>query len=188
MSEHVEDDDSSSGCDSPGSLVEFVVGDDEEEEEEEVGEDGGDDDEAVPEFPYEQEILAQHMQERSGPRRSLRSRKAPERYIDTIQDRIASLYLDDVPEAERDVALHQAVEEGEQSDNDSEYSAGADDADDDDDDDDDDDEEPTTDPPAADQPAEPAEPSGARGASPRKSGGITKKKPDGQQRADQPVL
>ena len=185
MSEHVEDDDSSSVCDSPGSLVEFVVGDDEEEEEEEVGEDGGDDDEAVPEFPYEQEILAQHMQERSGPRRSLRSRKAPERYIDTIQDRIASLYLEDVPEAERDVALHQAVEEGEQSDNDSEYSAGADDAD---DDDDDDDEEPTTDPPAADQPAEPAEPSEPAEPVPENREGSQKKKPDGQQRADQLVL
>ena len=118
----------SGSCDSPGSLVEFVVGDEEEEEVEAQDEE---DDEAVPEFPYEQDVLAEHTWERSGPRRSLRSRKAPERYIDTIQDSIARLYLDDVPESERDVALHHAVEGGEEDGGeDSEYAEGEEDDDD----------------------------------------------------------
>lgn len=166
MSDYEDNDDDTLSCDSPGSLVEFVVNDEEEEpaaEEEDEGED------APLEFPYEQSVLAEHMRERPGPRRSLRSRKAPERYIDTIQDSIARLYLDDVPETERHIALQDAVDSSNEDgplDNDSDYEAdpNADEAEDDDDDDESD---------------EPGGPENQRGE---------QQKRDGQQGADDAVL
>ena len=90
-----EDERSTDGSDSEGSLKDFILHSEDEEEEEEQEEKEMDAstlaNELVKEFPYDKSLLEE--QNTSGPRRSRRTRQAPTRYVD---DRYVKLMYDDV--------------------------------------------------------------------------------------------
>ena len=85
---------STDGSDTAGSLCDFVVDDDASDatvdgatpQDDDVEED------AVPAYPFDPAVLAAHMVEQAGPRRSMRSRREPVRYVD---DEMARLLLSD---------------------------------------------------------------------------------------------
>ena len=117
------DDRSSGGSDSEGSLVDFIMAD-EDEEEPSSGEETNDDNAdaaLVNEFPYDPSLLKE-CADASGPRRSRRERKAPERYVD---DKYAQLMFDDVEMSKLEASSDDdgAAIDGESEDDDYEQTA-----------------------------------------------------------------
>ncbi len=77
-----EDDRSSDGSDSAGSLVDFLVNDDDEDDEDVATEDEGTEAKAlVEDFPYDKRLLEED-ESTTGPRRSKRQRRSVQRYQD----------------------------------------------------------------------------------------------------------
>ena len=127
--EYIEEEErSTDGSDSEGSLKDFIMGSEDEEEEEEASEKEEEVDETtlanelVEEFPFDKSLLEESKTE--GPRRSRRARKAVTRYVD---DRYAQLMYDDVEldKLSDSEGENAAVNDGNASEEDEDYVAAS---------------------------------------------------------------